>query len=270
MSEVITEPGIYDSLNEALYHSGDWLDEPSLSVSGAKRLLRTSPAQWKWEQENRPVKRVWDFGHLAHAKVLGVGATAAVYPVEVLAKNGAASTVAAKEWAAQQREAGRIPVKAEDMAVIDAMALALEDHKEAKALLSSGRPEVSMSWRDPESKALLRGRVDWLTEYHGTPVAVDYKTCDDANPAEFQWDVKRYDYAQQDAWYREMLDALTGVPHGFLFIAQAKTAPYLPAVVQLTDWRRQEGHQRNRDARALWVECMTRDEWPAYPGITTI
>lgn len=261
---------LYDGIPDEVYHSGEWLPEPSLSVSGAKRLLRTSPARWKWEQENKPVKKVWDFGHAAHAKVLGVGAKVATIPADKLAKNGAASTTAAKEWIAEQRAAGIVPLKAEEMAVVDAMAEALEIHPVAKDLLSDGKPEVSLAWRDPETRALLRGRADWLTEYHGTPVVVDYKTCDDANPTEFAWDVRKFDYHMQDTWYRQMLDAITGTPHGFLFIVQEKSEPYLVSVVQLNNLLRADGAERNAAARALWVDLMTRDEWPAYPGITTI
>lgn len=266
----LAESGIHDDVPEDVYHSGAWLPEPSLSVSGAKRLLRTSPARWKWEQEHPPVKKVFDFGHAAHSKVLGVGLKVASIPADLLAKNGAASTGAAKEWIAEQRAAGVVPLKAEDLAIVDAMAAALEDHPVARELLSEGRPEVSMAARDPETKILLRGRADWLTVYHDVPVCVDYKTTDDANPSEFFWSVRKYDYHMQDDWYRDLLDTLTGEAHGFLFIAQEKTPPYLVSVVQLSNDLRNEGRERNQRSRAIFLDCMTRDEWPAYPGITTI
>jgi hypothetical protein len=267
---VITEPGIYPDIDEAEYHSGKWLPEPSLSVSGAKRLLRTSPAQWKWEQDNKPVKKVFEFGQAAHSKVLGVGVKVATIPADLLASNGAASTKAAKEWIAEQRAAGIVPLKAEEMAVVDAMAAELENHREARALLADGVPEQSAFMRDEETKILIRCRADWTTTHHDVPVIVDYKSTDDANPDEFRWGVGKYDYHMQDSWYRETWDTLTGEAHGFLFIAQSKTPPYLVSVIQLDDFARESGAERNRAARALWLDCMTRDEWPAYPGITTI
>ena len=255
---------------EDAYHSGAWLPEPSLSVSAAKRLLRTSPARWKWEQENRKTKPVFEFGKAAHAKVLGIGATVATMPADLLAKNGAESTAAAKAFRAEHEEAGEVVLKSADVAVIDAMATAIENHREAFALLSSGTAEESMACRDPETLILMRGRTDWVTEWHGVPVIVDYKTCDDAAPDEFRWQARKFDYHMQDAWYRQMRDEITGQPHGFLFIAQEKTPPYLVSVVQLDDESRARGHERNRQARALWLDCMTRDQWPAYPGITTV
>lgn len=275
MSALPIEPveiaaGIYDDIDEATYHSGAWLTEPSLSVSAAKRLLRTSPARWKWEQENRATKKVWDFGHAAHAKVLGVGAQVDTIPADLLATNGAASTKAAKEWIAQCRADGKVPLKAEEMAVVDAMAAELENHAIAKTLLAEGAPEQSMAWRDPETNVMLRGRIDWLATYRDTPVIVDYKTCEDANPSEFRWDARRFDYHMQDSWYREMADAITGNSHGFLFIVQEKSAPYLVSVVQLGHRSRQDGAERNRAARALYLDLMTQDDWPAYPGITNL
>lgn len=262
--------GFHPGLSDELYHSGAWLDEPSLSVSGAKRILETSPARFKWEQEHKPFKDAWDFGHAAHAKVLGVGMEVATIPADLLAKDGAASTKAAKEFVAQARADGKVPLKSQDVAVIDAMALALENHKHAARLLAGGTPEQSMAWRDPETLILCRGRMDWTTVWHDVPVIVDYKTTDDANPDEFRWAARRFGYHMQDSWYREMADDLTGTAHGFLFIVQEKEAPYLVSVVQLDDDSRARGHERNRQARALWLDCMTRDDWPAYPGITTI
>lgn len=262
--------GIRDDVPEDVYHSGAWLPEPSLSVSGAKRLLRTSPARWKWEQEHPKTSKAFEYGKAAHGKVLGVGAPVVAVPVDLLAVNGAESTNAAKEYRAQAEADGKIVLKLAEIAVIDAMAAALEDHPVARELLSEGRPEVSMAARDPETKILLRGRADWITTYRDVPVCVDYKTTDDANPSEFFWSVRKYDYHMQDPWYRELLDTLTGEAHGFLFIAQEKTAPYLVSVVQLSNELRSEGHERNQRARAIFLDCMTRDEWPAYPGITTI
>jgi hypothetical protein len=261
---------IVDDLPELDYHSGEWLDEPSLSVSGAKRLLRTSPARWKWEQENPKPRKVFEFGKAAHRKVLGIGSNVVTIPSDLLASNGAESTTAAKAFRAEHEAAGSVVLKAAEVAVIDAMAKAIEDQREAKALLSEGVAEQSMAYRDPETLVMLRGRTDWITTWHDVPVIVDYKTCEDASPDEFRWDARKFDYHMQDSWYREMLDDITGTAHGFLFIVQEKTPPYLVSVVQLDDESRSRGHERNRLARAIWLDCMTKDEWPAYPGITTI
>lgn len=256
--------GIHDNVPELDYHAGT--DEPSLSVSGAKRIL-DSPARFRWEQDNPPKKRAFDFGHAAHAKVLGVGLEVVTVPDDLCAKNGAWSTAEAKAWIAAAEEMGRVVLKPADVAIVDAMALALEANADAMRLLRDGTPEQSIYWRDEETKVLLRARSDWTTTLGGQPVIVDYKTCTSANPDEFRWDAGRYGYPMQDSWYREGYEAITGIPHGFAFIAQEKTAPYLSSVVEIDNEAREIGAQRNGVARRLFLDCMTRDEWPGYPGI---
>lgn len=263
---LITEPGVYE-LDEAEYH-GDPVPESSLSVSGAKRIL-DCPARFRWERDHPPVKSAFDFGHAAHAKVLGVGLNVAVIPDDILASNGAASTTKAKEFIAEARARGDVPLKSDEMAVIDAMADKLASHPRASALLSNGTAEQSLFWRDDETKVMLRGRTDWVTRLpSGRPCVVDYKTtARTADPTRFGWEARDRDYHMQDCWYREGLDLLTGEDHGFVFVVQEKEAPFLVSVCELDDDAREVGAQRNRVARATYLDCMTRDEWPGYAPI---
>lgn len=261
------KPGIYPDIDELVYHAGT--DEPSLSVSGAKRLL-DSPARFRYEQEHPPTSDAFDFGHAAHAKVLGVGLEVTSVPLDLCAKNGARSTAEAKAFMAEAKAAGKVVLKPEEIAVIDEMASALEANKAVMALLRKGQPEQSIYWRDPETNLLLRGRSDWVTQLHDSPVIVDYKTCQNANPEKFRFEAGKYEYPSQDSWYREGYEHLTGDPHGFVFIAQEKTAPFLCSVVELDDDARDIGAQRNAVARRIFLDCMTRDEWPAFPGITRV
>lgn len=258
------KPGIHDDVPELDYHAAE--GEPSLSVSGAKRIL-DSPARFKWERENPPKKKVFDFGHAAHAKVLGVGLEIVTVPLDLCAKNGAWSTDEAKAFVAEAEAAGKVVLKQADLDVVDAMAEALKSNAFAMRLLADGIPEQSICWRDEETKLLLRGRSDWTTRLDDQPIIVDYKTCDDANPDQFRWEAGKWGYPMQDSWYREGYEALTGQPHGFVFIAQEKKAPYLSSVVEIDDEAREIGAQRNRVARRIFLDCMTRDEWPAFPGV---
>lgn len=259
--------GIYGDIDELTYQAGT--DEPSLSVTGAKRIL-DSPARFRYEQDNRPTSNAFDFGHAAHAKVLGVGLEVVTVPLDLCAKNGARSTAEARAFIAEAKAAGKVVLKDDEIAVIDAMAAALERNSAVMALLREGQAEQSIYWRDPETNVLLRGRADWVTEMLSTPVVVDYKTCQSANPDKFRFEAGKYGYPMQDAWYREGFDHITGTSHGFVFIAQEKAEPYLSSVVEIDDDAREVGAQRNAVARRLFLDCTTRDEWPAYPGITRV
>lgn len=265
---IITEPGVYRNLGEDDYH-GDPVPETSLSVSGAKRILQ-SPARFRHVQLNPEVKKAFDFGHAAHAEVLGVGAPVAVIPDSILASNGAVSTKDAKAFVAEARAAGQVPLKSDEAAVIAAMAAKLREHPLAKTLFADGEPEVSLFTRDAATKVMLRGRLDWRTEVRRMPVVVDYKTtAKTADPSLFWREATDRDYVMQDCWYRELSDAELhpGQPHAFVFCVQEKDPPYLVSFIEFDDDAREIAAQRNRVARELYLDCMTRDDWPGYAPV---
>ena len=260
---IVDTPGIYRDLDEDDYHA-DPVPESSLSVSGAKRILR-SPARFRYLQTHREVKAAFDFGHAAHAEILGVGMPVQVIPDEMLAKDGAASTTKAKEFIAAARLAGAVPLKAEQALVIAAMAEQLRAHPLSKTFFADGEAEVSLFGRDQDTKVMLRGRLDWRTRVDGLAVIVDYKTtAKTADPSAFHREATDRDYPMQDDWYRTLADSLYGEPHAFVFCVQEKDPPYLVSFVELEDTAREVAAQRNRVAREIYLECMTRDEWPGY------
>lgn len=264
----ITEPGIVEDLPEDVYHA-DPVVETSLSYSGAKEILR-SPAHYRWSRENRVVKKAFDYGHAAHAQVLGAGADVVEIPAGILASNGAISTAAAKEFVAEARAAGQVPLKGDDIAVINAMADKLREHPVARRLLDpdNGRPEVSAFWRDAETRLMLRARFDWLTQLpSGRPAIVDYKsTGQSADPRRWGREAGNLGYFIQDPWYREGFDTLHhGEEAAFLFVVQEKDPPFHVSVCELDDDSRAAGAEAAALARATYVQCMTTGEWPSYP-----
>jgi hypothetical protein len=260
---VVTEPGIYADMPEDVYH-GDPVPETSLSNSGAKLLL-DCPARFHHAQQCPKTSKAFDEGTAAHAKVLGVGAEVVELPDDILASNGAVSTAAAKAFVAEARQAGQVPLKSDVVARIDAMAARLLEHPVASALLRTGEAETSLFDRDPDTKVMLRARLDWRTRLRsGRPVIVDYKTSVSANPAQFGRTAADFGYHGQDPWYVELADRLFDEQHAFLFVVQEKTAPFLVSVCELDDDAREAGRIRNRHARRLYLECMTSGVWPGY------
>ena len=268
--------GVHDDLDETTYHN-DPTDEGSLSVSGAKVILR-SPAAFAWERAHRTEKRAFDFGHAAHAKVLGIGAP--VVAIQKTAKDGTVSdatdlrTVSSQEHQQAIRDAGSVPLLRTEIERVDTMAGALGSHPLAALLFREGVAEQSMFWRDVETQVLLRGRLDWLTTLSsGRPVIVDYKTtAQSADPNEFRWEARKRRYHMQDVWYREGVAALAeqfGISDepAFLFVVQEKDPPYLVSVCEMRDDVREDGAVLNKYARQTYLDCRTRDEWPGYAPI---
>lgn len=269
----VTEPGVYDGIPDEVYHR-DPVPEGSLSVSGAKRLLPPScPAIFKWERDHgRPDKHAFDFGHAAHAKVLGVGAE--IVTVQRTAKDGTVSdaenyqTKSAQEHRDEIRAAGKVPLLASERAEVDAMATALFAHPIARTLFNPehGQPEQSLFWPDAEFHIWRRARLDWLPNpLNDRMIVADYKSAVTANPDEFERPMANFGYAMQAAWYTDaVVDLGLAESAEFLFVVQEKTPPYLVSVIQPDLLAMRTGRSRNRRAIETYARCAAADEWPGY------
>ena len=264
MSTTVTGPGFYD-IPEANYHADTELAPElgrSLSVSGAKTILRT-PALFDHQRRNgRPPKDAFDVGTIAHELILR-GGDKRIRVIDAYDWRGKASQDAKKAAHAE----GLVPVHRGDLLEASRIAAAVRRHSLAAAILSEGDPEVSFYWIDEATGLTLRGRVDWLRDN----AIVDVKTTKDASPAAFAKDAANYRYDMQADHYTEGVEALTGKRLPFLFLCVENTAPYLVAVYQLDDAAMDRGARANAEARRLYAECESSNTWPAYsPEIETL
>lgn len=265
MSEVVDEPGLYADIPESVYHG----DRRSLSSSGARKLLPPSvPAIFHYERENPPeTKPYFELGTAAHSLVLGNGAPIVEVPDELLASNGAATTKAAKEFVAEHRAAGAVPLKSDEYRTVHEMAAKLREHPIASALLRGGRPEVSAYWVDEPTGVWRRCRFDYLPEpVRGRRLVIpDYKTTPDANPAKFGKSAADFGYYMQAPWYLDAIAEL-GIADdaAFVFVVQSKTPPYLVSVVELDYAAIELGYLMNRRALDIYAECESTGVWPGY------
>ena len=266
---VVTEPGFYEMAAET-YHA-DPVAGGSLSQSGAKLLLK-SPAKFKWERQHPSTPtRSMNLGTAAHSMVLGTGPALTVIPEDLLASNGAVSTKAAKEFRDEAIAAGMTVVSAAELATITAMAKALRTHPIAGPLFErAGVAERAMFWRDPATDVWRRALVDWTTTVNGHPTLCDYKTAVDVSPDAFSRAVRKYGYHQQDDWYRDGYEVLSGTSPDFLFIAQETTPPYLVAVYQLDAYAQRIAATENARAIELFARCTETDTWPGYDEDVTL
>lgn len=260
---VVTEPLVYDDMPVELYHS-DPVAGGSLSSSGARKLLPPSaPAIFAYERENPPEPSdVFEFGHAAHQRVLGVGPELVVVNAETWNTNAVKAEVEAI------RAEGKVPLKPSAMRQIEDMAVALHQHPIASALLTDGgHPESSLFWRDEPSGIVRRCRLDWRpAPKTGRTIDVDYKTCRSANPDEWAKSAANYGYDMQAAWYLDGLKAtdLADSDAQFVFICQEKTPPYLVSVCQIDAVGLRIGRIRNREAINIYAECDRTGYWPGY------
>lgn len=258
MTEKVRD-GLVLGMDEEVYHGG-----PEFSSSAAKEILKT-PAHYKhvYIDGHREKKKAWDIGTAVHSKVLGVGADTVTCPPELLASNGAMSTKAAKEWRAEQEDAGHIVVTAAEQAQVNAMAESVLGHELARGWLElPGHAEASMFATDPETGLQLRCRFDYLPD--DARGSVDLKTTLDASPNGFAKRAHDLGYHVSRAHYLHTA-ALAGHPRKeMVFIAVENKAPYLVAVYQLALPFAERGERRARHARQLLVQCRETDSWPGY------
>ena len=259
-------PIIRDDLTAEQYHA----DKTSISSSGLRALLDPGcPAQFKYDRDNpRPPKREFDFGHVAHKLVLGEGSEVEIvdYPDW--------RTLDARNQRDNAYAEGRIPILTKDYETAAAMAFQVRQHPIAGPLFTpgSGRAELSLYWTDPATGVRCRVRPDWLKELPGLALAVDYKSCRDANPEAVSRAIRDYAYHQQDALYVEgVWRVLAPEDVRFVFVFQSKTAPYLITVRELTQQDRDIGRARNDRALRIYAECESTGVWPDWTGpVTTI
>lgn len=258
---IITEPGVYE-LDDETYH-GDPVPGGSLSCSGAKKLLPPScPAIFDWERRNPPgPKAHFDLGHAAHKLALGVGPEIVVIPGERW------DTKDAKAAVAEAREAGQVPVKQDTRDELDAMVAALKAHPIALDLFSQGQAEASLFFTDGPTGIMRRSRLDWLPDKHdGRMIIPDYKTAASSDPVKFAKSAGDFGYDMQHAWYADAVAALdlAGDDAAFVFVVQAKTAPYVVTICQLDVVAVKIGRYRNRRAIETYAECVASGRWPGY------
>lgn len=253
--------GIQYGMSDEEYHRGG----TELSSTGVRKILE-APAIYRHYADNpQPGKRAFDVGHVAHAKVLGVGTGVIAYPPEHLTAGGNVSTKkATEEWAAEQRTLGLAPVSPDDIGKVDSMAEAVLAHRDARAVLESiaGR-EVSLFTTIDDVP--MRARFDI---YDGIN-AGDLKTARDASPKGFNAAIGRLGYHIQDRWYSDAHEAITGRElESFKFIAVEVTAPYLVGVYDLDFMWEDIAKERVKHARELYRRCTETGEWPGYQSAT--
>jgi len=258
---VMFTPGIYPDLSNEVYHQ----QKDALSSSGARLLLSKSPLHFKVRQEKSETNEAFEIGTLTHSLVLENDESGA----EVL-DFADWRTKAAKEAAAAARAAGKIPVLPKQWDEIRAMRDAVWANEDAALLLSGGKAEQSVFWQH-ETGAMLRCRPDYYVPYSPIgPICIDLKTSVSADPRKFDSSASDYGYFQQQAWYEDGIEALTGTRPTFAFIVVEKGDVPAVSLPELDSEDVDLARAHNQRAIDLWNKCRAADEWPGYAPVPPV
>lgn len=250
------EPGIYPDIPDTEYHAA----KDILSSSGARRLITSTPRKFYEEMTTvRPYNPAFEIGHAAHTLMLTVGD-----PFEVVNADSW-RTKDAKEARDAALQAGKTPLLTKEYAQVRAMADAILEHPVTGELFTRNdtTSEQSLYWTDEQTGVACRARPDLAV--NDWSLIVDYKTTLSADPKEFAKSIAKYGYHQQQAWYCEAVETLTGIRPEFVFVCQEKTPPYEVSLIQLDADAVRIGGRLNEDARTIYAACMDSGVWPSYP-----
>ena len=246
------------------YHS-DPAPSPSLSASIAKILISHSPMHARAAHPKlnphavSDENEIFDIGTAAHSLLLeGIDVM-----VEVPYDDW--RTKAAKEMREEIRRSGKIPILSKLANAVGNMAgLARKFLRESEldTQIEDFAPEHTVVWKD--DGIFLKARFDLL--HRTKPLIIDYKTTDDANPWSFARQIVGLNYEFQVAHYCDALRAIRQLERDptFIFLVQERSYPYACSLVGADPSIVMLGHDKMVRARALWRECVSSNDWPAY------
>lgn len=271
---LITEPGAYSGIaNEDYHRNANLLPGPSLSASGAKKLLGQSPFHFWFDSPMNPDrppetdKPHFNIGKAAHDLVLLSDRWPDFYHVLPEGFSRAASKKFALEIADADEAAasGLTVLRYEDAETVKAVAQAIADNPLALAALTNGESEVTLAWQDKETGVWLRARPDFLPKRRIIVPDLKFMAASHCSPEGFRKAIHNFGYHQSAAMYGDGIKAVFGEhPKNWLHVVVEKDAPHCVALYELPGEDIERGRWINRKAIRLFADCLSADRWPGY------
>lgn len=242
----------------------DYTSIPAINWSTLKHL-RESPLHYRHAltapSKETDAMRIGTATHLAVLEPERFAERVAVWDGERRAGN------AYKEWLAANE--GKLHLRTQDLAGIDAIATAVRAHPVAARLLSEGEAEVTLEWTDEATGLRCKGRADWIRrEEDGSITVIDLKTTRTTNPRQFAAQCAQLGYHGQAAHYVAGVRAMhpDAPTVRFIVIAVESGPPHDVAVYELDagvpDGALYVGELLRRELLTKLADCIRHDEWP--------
>lgn len=235
-----------------------YLELPGESASMLKKLAK-SPLAYKWAKEHpdHTSSPAMALGTAVHTAVLEPHRMKTDY---VLWDGGDKRGKAWTEF--KELNAERSILSAAEFDQVKAMRASLLGYAPAARYLQDGVAEVTIQWKDPKTGRAMRGRVDWITVVDGQLVLVDLKTTRDASARKFFASSFDLGYHIQFAMYVDGWYYLTGETPRFVVLAVESSAPYEPAVFDVTEDVLVRGHDEYTALLEQLQACELTNTWP--------
>ena len=241
----------------------DYRSFPALNQSSLKLLLSKTPAHFK-EAYGKPSKDTpaLRFGRDVH---MLYGEPDLFYESYVR-EPGIEGSRSSKKYkdalnAFLDEHPGKEIMKAEDWDKAHALVGRLNSEAHTALITNALESELCCFWFCPERCLQFKSRLDSLNPRY----VVDLKTTLSAEPKDFKYSVKKYDYDFQAAFYLWGLSMVDPTSiHGFRFIAVEKEPPYECAVYECSKDTVNRGWNKVEKALDIYMECAKNDQWPGY------
>jgi len=250
------------------------------SASQLKKIASTSLAHFKFEQENpKEPTAAMIFGSAYHTLILEPEKFNLEYftlDLDLMPHpEKDFRNTENKQWKESEmaKNEGKIFLSNEDYLTLHEMKSALEKYPNFTFLLKNGVAEES--YFATIGGQGVRVRPDYVSKFG----IVDLKTCTDASPESFGRDAAKLKYLIQSALYSDVVNATIAhetITNGeyydgnrlpFFFLAQEKTAPYVPQMYRVPDYLNDAGRAQYQDVLKALFTAQTTDVWSAYEGI---
>lgn len=161
---------------------------------------------------------------------------------------------------AEKAAAGKQMLEGGDYDAIQQMRAVIHANSYYSSLLSGAYAEVSILGELYGEKAKVR--FDCLTK--GGDI-IDYKTAVSAKPDEFFRHAARLGYFMKMAMQHDMFcAAYPHPPRSVNLLVQEKKAPFIPALIRLTEEQLHIGRIQLHGAMEIYKACKKANSWPGY------
>ena len=266
MSTTITrtcpEPGIY--------HDCSMKDYLSWDCASASRLsdMRKSAARCRWNIDHPDAEQTSALllGSAIHCAILEPERFARTY---ALRPPGDGRTRAVKEAHELQAARGIIGLSGEQMDAVNGVTYAISAHDLAGPLLAlpEALREISVVWQEVTTSGFpvyCKIRPDFYDA--ASRICVDLKTSLHADPMNFPREIYTYGYHRAAAFYMRGLVEAGLACDAYLFLAVEKDPPFECALYTLEAAALEAGHAEYMALLDRYGKCLTKNEWPGYPG----
>lgn len=155
---------------------------------------------------------------------------------------------------------GRILLEGDDYDAIQQMRAVIHSNSYYSSLLAGAYAEVSILGDLYGEKAKVR--FDCLTK--GGDI-IDYKTAVSAKPEDFFRHAARLGYFMKMAMQHDMFcAAYPHPPRSVNLLVQEKKAPFIPALIRLTEEQLHIGRIQLHGAMEIYKACKKANSWPGY------